>query len=271
MRAALLTGVLAAIGLPGAASAQAIVSTGESFISVRLLPGEGQADGTRLAGLRLSVEPGWKTYWRSPGETGIPPQLDWSGSENVRAVEVLWPRPEVFQSFGMRTVGYSGDMVLPLRLTPAVAGQPMTLVLDGVFGVCRDICVLEEVSLSEHIGPDQGPIGYKQVRRALAKVPMPATEAGLSHASCTIAGAGRDREMRAELVFDADPGQTDVVVEGAERLWVKDTHVSRDGETVHVTAHLRLPSEGGWIDRGAVRMTVLAETFSVDLQGCRAG
>ncbi|WP_436784953.1 protein-disulfide reductase DsbD domain-containing protein, partial [Streptomyces sp. URMC 126] len=67
----------------------------------------------------------WKTYWRSPGDSGVPPQFDWSGAANVAQATPLWPRPEVIESGGERTLGYHDRLVLPIALTPAAPGQPM--------------------------------------------------------------------------------------------------------------------------------------------------
>lgn len=264
-RAALALGLVFA---PVQGWSQSIVSTGQSFLDARMLPGSRQDDGTRLAGLRMSVADGWKTYWRDPGEAGIPPWFDWSGSDNVASVEVMWPRPEVFMSFGMRTVGYSGDLVLPLRVTPQNGALPMSVALHARIGVCREICVIEDVELSEQIAPDLRPIGSKQIRRAVASVPMPAVDAGMRLAVCRIEGTGRDRQMQAEFTFDADPGQADVLVEGHEHLWVRKTAVERDGDSLRLAAQLRLPKDVSWVDRSSVRMTVLAENFAADVQGC---
>ncbi|MFK7945624.1 MAG: protein-disulfide reductase DsbD domain-containing protein, partial [Paracoccaceae bacterium] len=208
------------------------------------------------------------TYWRDPGEAGVPPSFDWSGSQNVALVEVMWPRPEIFISFGMRTVGYSGDLVLPLRVTPKNAELPISLAVHARMGVCKEICVIEEVELSKDIAPDLRPIGYKQIRRAVASVPMPVADAAMRLVSCRIVGTGRDREMHAELEFDTDPGHTDIVVEGHENLWVRKTHITKQGGSVHLEAQLRLPMDVSWIDRSSLRMTVLAETFAADIQGC---
>lgn len=261
--------IVVMLWLPSQAPGQAVVSTGQSFIKLRLLSGEPQQDGTRLAGLRMIVAPGWKTYWRSPGEAGIPPRFDWSESDNVGAVEVLWPRPEVFQSFGYRTIGYAGEIVLPLRIRPARADQPMTLALTANIGVCREICVLEQAELSEHIARDQRPVGYRQVRRAMARVPQPSDEAGVRQTTCRITGAGRERQLEAVLTFDANPGRTDVVVEGTDQFWVHKTSVEQVDGTIRVAASLRLPEAGGWIDRSTVRMTVLGDNISADIQGCK--
>ncbi|MEM9736589.1 MAG: protein-disulfide reductase DsbD domain-containing protein [Pseudomonadota bacterium] len=132
----------------GLASAQSLVSTGQSFVEASLIPGETAPDGSRTMGLALDLAPGWKTYWRSPGEAGIPPRFDWEGSANLARIEVLWPAPGIYQSFGMTTIGYESDVVLPIRLEPEDASAPVLVSLALDLGVCREICVFERVELS---------------------------------------------------------------------------------------------------------------------------
>ena len=71
--------------------------------AVGTLDGWRQPDGSRLAAVEIRLAPGWHTYWRVPGDAGIPPSFDWSGSSNLASVAYEWPRPEIFDSFGMRT------------------------------------------------------------------------------------------------------------------------------------------------------------------------
>src|SRR5580700_5324870 len=78
------------------------------------------ADATYLrAGVEIRLDPGWKTYWREPGDSGVPPTLDFSGSQNVNSVKVLWPAPERFpDGAGGNSIGYVGHIVLPLQISP---------------------------------------------------------------------------------------------------------------------------------------------------------
>ena len=259
-----------AAGLGSAANAQAIVSTGDSFVDARLLPGLEQEDGSRLAGLRLSLADGWKTYWRSPGEAGIPPDFDWSGSQNVRQVTVLWPRPEVFDSFGYQTVGYSREVVLPVVVVPEDPSQPMRVTVEVNLGVCKGLCVLEQVQASEEITPGAGESGAALVRWARAQVPLPGAEAGLIRAVCRISGNGRDRELDVALSFDDPPVAPMVLFEGTQSVWITGGETRLDGDTVRADARMTIARTGGWIDRSAVRMTVLADNFAADIQGCEA-
>ncbi len=93
------------------------------------------------AGLAISLSDGWKTYWRSPGEVGLPPELDFTGSENVAEVEILWPAPHRFTAFGIQNFGYSDEIVLPLRIRLERPGEPVDLRATASLLVCSDICV----------------------------------------------------------------------------------------------------------------------------------
>src|SRR6056297_2127380 len=93
---------IAVMSLASPGSAQ----SADDMVNVSVLPGWQMSDGRHMAALRFSREDGWKTYWRAPGDAGIPPRFDWSGSGNLARVALHWPAPKVFDSYGLRTVGY---------------------------------------------------------------------------------------------------------------------------------------------------------------------
>ena len=111
---------------------------------------------TLSAGLHLQLNENWKTYWRSPGEVGIPPSVEWSGSENVADVEFMWPAPTRFTAFGIENFGYAGEVVFPLRVTLEEPGAPVTLSGQVKLLVCSDVCVPEEFDLSLRLGRGNG-------------------------------------------------------------------------------------------------------------------
>jgi DsbC/DsbD-like thiol-disulfide interchange protein len=252
------------------AGAQAIVSTEASFLSARLMPGTAEPDGARMAGLRLTLADGWKTYWRSPGEAGVAPVFDWSRSRNLREVEIFWPRPELFESFGASAIGYSGGVVLPVRLVPEDPARPIEVQLEANLGVCNELCVLEQVELVETISPGASAIGAGEIARALAAVPGEARASGLSAADCRITGAGKDRRLEARLRFARPLSAPIVLVEGPETVWITDAETRREGDELHVSAGISLAQGGAWIDRSALRMTVLDDAFAADIRGCTA-
>jgi DsbC/DsbD-like thiol-disulfide interchange protein len=257
------------------ARSQAVISTGESFVEVSFLPGRVESDGARMAGLVLDVAQDWKTYWRNPGMAGIPPQFDWSGSRNLGSVEVMWPRPQFFDSFGLTTLGYSGQVVFPVRLEPEQAGQPMEIDLNLALGVCRNICVLEETGVQALIDPDGPETGSAVVAMAEQSVPRSGADQGMTEATCRISGAGKKRQFDAVLDF-AQPLQNPVVIlEGPDLTWFTEVETTIDptsqpGNRLLVGAALSLLDETMWINRSQVRMTVLAGDFAADIQGCTA-
>jgi suppressor for copper-sensitivity B len=78
-------------------------------------------------GLQFELAPHWKIYWRSPGDAGFPPQLDWQGSTNLAEATIAWPAPERFSVQGLETAGYSGAVVLPITARVAQPGRPLHL------------------------------------------------------------------------------------------------------------------------------------------------
>ncbi len=257
------------VGAAEETKAQAIVSTGESFVSVRLLPGVREDDGSRLMGLRLSLKPGWKTYWRLPGRAGIPPQFDWSASQNIGSVQVMWPRPEVFESFGLQTIGYSERVVFPVRVTPADPAAPIEIGLTADLGVCNELCVLEQVTLSETIESDTPEIGQREVRRAYRKVPLSGKDAGLMEMACRIFPFEDGHRFEASMSFAAPFASPVVIAEGGDSMWVKTTESRVDGAEVAVEGQIELLEGSTWIDRDALRFTVLDGPNTADIRGCR--
>ena len=119
MRNKILTSALAIMTLSSAAGAADL----GDIVRAELRPGWRKADGTHMTALQLTLAPGWKTYWRAPGEAGIPPSFDWSGSSNIQSVGITWPTPKVMYQSGMRSVGYSDQVVFPMQITPSEDGD----------------------------------------------------------------------------------------------------------------------------------------------------
>ena len=99
------------------------------------------------AGIEFRLPPGWKTYWRYPGDSGVPPRFDFSGSRNVKDVRVLWPAPIRFADGGGNSVGYTTDFMLPLHVTPFNVAQPTILRVKLDYAVCEKLCVPADAAL----------------------------------------------------------------------------------------------------------------------------
>ena len=114
--------------------------------AVRLLAGS-RSGAVLMGGIAFQLEPGWKTYWRTPGDSGVPPRFDFSKSENIEAVTVLWPAPMKFDDgAGGYSLGYRTQVVLPLRIVAKSADRPVTLRADINYAVCEKLCIPVEAS-----------------------------------------------------------------------------------------------------------------------------
>jgi len=118
----------------------------DAHSAVRLLAGS-RSGAVLLGGIAIQLQPGWKTYWRTPGDSGVPPRFDFSKSENVEAVTVLWPAPTGFDDgAGGTSLGYKQQVVLPLRIVVKNTDKPLTLRANIVYAVCDKLCVPVEAA-----------------------------------------------------------------------------------------------------------------------------
>lgn len=146
-------------------------------VSMRLVTtGEVAPDGRMLIGLEIDMPETTKTYWRIPGETGIPTELDISGSQGVRTHRVLWPYPTVETRDGYVDYVYYGPVVLPVELT--VEGPSPHLELQALLGICSDICIPVTAAFSLSLAGGRDPGNALRLRQAVALTPAEWTDAG---------------------------------------------------------------------------------------------
>jgi DsbC/DsbD-like thiol-disulfide interchange protein len=150
----ILVTAAALICLTGARVAQAQDASDwdvESHAAARLIAGSKIKTGNATwlhAGIEIKLESGWKTYWRMPGDSGVPPTLDFSGSDNVKSVTVEWPAPEKFpDGAGGHSIGYVGRIILPLHVAPKDATKEAALRLKLGYAICKNLCVPGEANL----------------------------------------------------------------------------------------------------------------------------
>lgn len=276
MKNRLLYGFVAALGLftmfGAPASAKTMYSVPDDVIVLDILPGWRTADGTHMAAIRIRLEPGWKTYWRAPGDGGIPPQFDWSGSRNISAARLIWPRPDVIEQNGVRTIGYSNEVVLPVELTPRSAGKGMALKGKVDLGVCKDICMPMTMSFSAELPADEhAPAGA--IVAALADRPIAASQAGVSAVRCDVQPISDGVRLTAAITLPKISKDEVVVIETADQgVWVSQAATRRDGPVLTATSDLVPPSNAPFVlDRSGVRITVLGGARAVDIRGCNGG
>jgi DsbC/DsbD-like thiol-disulfide interchange protein len=255
----------AALALPQTARALDVIA-GE------ILPGWRLADGSHMAGLRLTLAPGWKTYWRAPGDAGIPPRFDWNGSQNLRAVEIAWPVPQIFDQNGMRSIVYADEVVLPLHVHPLRAGAPVRLDAEIELGVCEDICIPAALDVGGLLPADVSRPD-PAIAAALAARPLSAAEAGVRRVACSVAPGARGLRLTAEIEMPRAGRTAAAVIEtGDPEVWVSEPDLDRvSSDRLAATSVLEHMEGGAFaLDRGALRITLLGAGVAVDIQGCPA-
>jgi len=265
--AAALAGLLAATA--GAPALSGAADGG--IVEIEVLDGGMTARGTYLGALRITLQPGWKTYWRAPGDAGIPPSFSWRGARNVGGLNITWPSPEVFLTSGYRTIGYHDQLVLPVEITPEKPGRPVRLKGRMQLGVCKDVCVPAELSFDHQLDSSAG--RNPAIAAALASRPWSAKEAGVRHAACSLRPTEYGMKVTARISMPSAGGEEVAVIEpGTPSLFAGGTTTRREGGLlVAETEFLPADSNAYAIDRSQLRITVLGQNHAVDIQGCSAG
>lgn len=173
-----LSAVIAALAIAGTATAFAADAGLEGAwiegfnAKSRLIAG--RAGGGLYAGVEIQMPPGWKTYWRFPGESGVPPEFDFSDSENLASSNVKYPAPHrLHDPKAGDAIGYKDSVVFPVAVAPKDASKPVILRGKIAYGVCKELCVPVEAELELTIPPGAQP--SPQLAEILARVPSDAT------------------------------------------------------------------------------------------------
>lgn len=176
-------------------------------VSARLISSV-QATGTLKqvpAGLHVRLEKGWKINWRTPGDAGLAPSLDWSGATNVAGATLRWPAPKRFDIGGIEAFGYQDEVVLPLSLSPSMVGEPMALRAKADMVVCSKICVPVTLDLVLDLpsGPvDLDPDPARLIAEFLSLVPGDGAATGLKAVS--MAAIETEGRQALKVVIDSE-------------------------------------------------------------------
>jgi len=234
-----------------------------------ILPGWRGDDGTHIAALRITLAPGWKTYWRAPGEAGLPPQFDWSGSDNLGELTLHWPVPEAFTSNGMTTLGYHDGLILPMEIVPVDAGADVALDGTLAMGICHDICMPMQTEVTAMLSgaattPDA------RITNALGNRPQTAAEAGVASARCKVEPISDGLRVTAKIDMPSlGPTEMTVFEAATSDIWVSEAITRRAENMLTATADLVPPTGQPFeLDTQSLRLTVLAGDRAVDIQGC---
>ncbi|HIJ38461.1 MAG TPA: disulfide bond formation protein DsbD [Rhodospirillaceae bacterium] len=173
--------------------------------------------GTVQLGLAFQLKPGWKIYWRSPGDAGFPPSIDWKGSDNLAEAVISWPAPHRFTVSNLETMGYKDEVVLPIVVRLNEANQPLSLKASVDYLTCDVLCVPRhgELALDLPAGPAEASPQAHLISRYLAQVPADGARQGLVLNSAEATESGGLR-----VVVSATPAlaHPDLFVERADQM-----------------------------------------------------
>ena len=188
------------------------------------LTGDSYTGDGWLTGVRVELAEGWKTYWRMPGEAGIPPQFSWQASAPAE-ITVLYPLPGRFIDQGGETVGYKHEVIFPV--TVKTAETSVALNLDLFFAVCREVCIPADAKASIELGTAaRDPDGSRSVEQWLSQVPLPGK--AVTAASVSV----EDGKPVLDLAL-ADPAD-DIFVETNGSAYFRRPVFSADGHAAHL-------------------------------------
>ena len=213
-----MLGIFAA-GPAVAAAASASPWIASTNSKVRLVSGTVDLDGkpALLAGVQLRINSGWKTYWKNPGDSGVPPSFDWSGSKNLKHAEVLYPAPHRFADANGTAIGYDDEVVFPVKLTPEREDEPIELKLAFAYGLCKDLCIPNDVSLGLALAANAGKGDALLLETFFARVPKPAKPGALPEVNGVEAKLDGDApELIVDAVFPPDATGNDLFVDAGD-------------------------------------------------------
>ena len=216
--------IFAAAGPSAQTSISATPWTEQHSSRVRLVAGGAKsAKGQYLAGLEIAMADGWKTYWRMPGDSGVPPTFDWSGSANVASTRVLYPAPMRIPEAGGFAIGYKQSVLLPVEITPQDASKPIVLKLALEFGVCREICIPATANFDLPIPAAAVGAPAPQIAAAIERVPR--SQEGRRKGDpklqrVTVSHDEPSPKLTIEASFAGDATGADAFIEAPEGIYV---------------------------------------------------
>ena len=186
---------------------------------VRLIAGNPHAgDAWLRAGVEIKLMPGWKTYWRYPGDSGVPPRFDFSTSENVKSIAVLWPAPHRLRDESGITIVYTDGVIFPLRIVAQDAAKPVLLRLKLDYAICQKLCVPADAQAELLL--DGAPSSHDAaLAESEAKVPKPAKLGDAGPVSVRAVRRDASGPKPGIIVDVAGPAPVDLLAEGPTPDW----------------------------------------------------
>ena len=213
---------------------------------------QGEFDGeAHRAGLYIKLDPDWKTYWRNPGEAGIPPQISAVTSSNFQSLTIGFPLPKRYIDDSGEAIGYHDEVLFPLRLKPQDFTKPMQLKLEAFFGVCQQVCTPAKINSELEFTPSSAPQPDAElITKWQARVPT----VGIIAKSLMLS--------ERSLVLDLAKPVADIFVEGPDRYYFTKPDFERESGK----AWIDIKGLKNASDLKAVKLRITAEALGQGLE-----
>ena len=237
--------------------------------SVDIIRGWRQSDDIHIAAINIKLEDGWKTYWRVPGIGGIAPILNWEKSKNIKNISQIWPTPNIYNEYGLQTIGYKDELLLPLQIQPIDKKQPIHLSITIDIGICSDVCVPIQTSVEERL-PERTSIGKKNILDTLEKAILSGNKSPFKIVKCNVIPIKDGFEVNAFFEgltsFDKDTlGVVEYPVKQNGWINQKASLVSGNQLNVHATVYNKSIH---FIDRSDLTLTIFTKNKAFEFDGC---
>ena len=230
---------------------------------LRLIAASGTVGGgeTVSLGLHFELEPGWKVYWRSPGEAGYPPRVEWDDSRNLAAAEMAWPVPKRFSLFGLETFGYGEEVVFPVTARLARVGEGLDLRAEVAYLTCNEICIPREASLSLQLppGPGEPAAAAYLIDSFRMRVPGLGPDPGLSIQQAVLTGSLEAPVVEVTARSERPFGAPDVLIEAPPGFVFGAPDVALSNEGKSAVLRLAMTASGGGVLEGKALTLTLTD------------
>lgn len=252
---------------PALAAASDWLDHGQARLRLLAAAGASAAEDELRLGLQFRMQPGWKIYWRTPGEAGFPPTIDWQGSDNLAEAEIRWPVAHRFTLFGLDTFGYSDEVVLPIPARVERPDDPVRLRASVSYLICSDICVPHDGVLTLDLPAGAVPSAAEGflISRAESLVPGDGASAGLSLERAVLIEGPQGPVLEVVARSDVPFEDPDVLVEGPPGFMF--ARPAMDLSEAGRRAVLRLQSRRGPLAEGVLEGKLITLTVTDGLRG----
>lgn len=222
-------------------------------------------------GLEIKLAPGWHTYWRSPGQAGLPPQFDWSQSQNdegnLQSATVFYPTPHRFSYSGLETMGYENGVLFPIDAKVQTPGKALNLKLNASFVLCSSICIPKQVDLQLHLpeGPAISTAQAALLREARGLLPQTSDKTGITLRNV--------RRQGKEILFTFSSlkpfSHPDLLIENDGNIEFTAPKITTDSTGLTTTFGVELAdalSEKGSLERQPLTLTLTDGTTATEIE-----